>query len=79
MPAPVRFNFRAEQYPITIEALHPDTRAVVWTTTIEKPDSTALVAIPPLRRQLGHPVTIRMRFADGTVTETPPSPPPYVS
>jgi len=64
--------FPREQYPIVIEALHPDTRAVVWSKKVEAPDGLELVYIPPLARMLGHPVTIRMTFGDGSIKETPP-------
>jgi hypothetical protein len=64
-----RFDFKPSQFPITLEALHPRTRAVVWSRTIERPDEAALVYIPPLREQLGHAVAMRIRFGDGTVDE----------
>ena len=64
-----RFDFRPELFPITIEALHVETRAVVWSETIERPEEAALVYIPPLASVLGHPVAMRLRFGDGTVDE----------
>jgi hypothetical protein len=64
-----RFDFRPELFPITLEALHVNTRAVVWSQTIERPEDAALVYIPPLRIQLGHPVAMRIRFGDGSVEE----------
>ncbi len=66
MPPP-RFDF-----PMTIEALHIETGAVVWSLTIPTPENATLIGIPPLREQLGHPVAIRVRYADGTEqTESP--------
>jgi hypothetical protein len=59
------FVFPREAYPILIEALHPDIKSVVWSKAIEAPDSDETVAlhIPPMRKQLGHPVNIRVTFA----------------
>jgi hypothetical protein len=67
-----RFDFPPDHYPITIEALHPDTSDVVWSMTLEKPEDTALVRIPPLRKILGHPVMIRIRYATGRIQESEP-------
>ena len=66
-----------EKFPFVIEALHPKTRAVVWSVTVEMPKSRhtgRLVEIPPLRQQLGHPVAMRIRYADGEVDEREPDP-----
>jgi len=64
-----RHNFPPELFPITVEALHPDTRAVVWTATLHR---AGALEIPPLKMQLGHPVAIRMTFGDGSVNELDP-------
>lgn len=61
----LRYNFPREAFPITIEALHPDTKQVVWSTVVEMPEDAQPICIPPLKRQLGHPVEIRVTFADG--------------
>jgi hypothetical protein len=63
----VRENLPASAYPIRIEALHPETEAVVWSRVVERPGSngTAALYIPPLRKQLGHPVVIRVTLASG--------------
>jgi hypothetical protein len=71
MSVPVaRYDFPAEKFPVTIEALHPETRAVVWWDRIEKPEFLTTRVIPPLARMLGHRVTIRITFGDGEVQET---------
>lgn len=70
------FDFAPDKFPITIEALHPETRVVVWAKTIEKPADLAMIVVPPLRKQLGHPVVIRVRYGDGTVSENALPPPP---
>lgn len=67
---PKRFNYRSDQFPIRFEALHPKTRAVVWSQVLERPDDLAMLAIPPLKKQLGHSVVIRVLFGDGTVEES---------
>jgi hypothetical protein len=63
-------------FPIEVEALHPDTREVVWHAFVERPPDgqRILLEIPPLRKQLGHPVTMRIRFGDGTVSTREPDP-----
>lgn len=70
-PHTPRYDYPPEKYPITIEALHFATGAVVWTKTVAEPpgDVSAVVYIPPLRKQLGHRVRIRVSFGDGTVQE----------
>lgn len=64
-------NFAPEDFPIVLEAIHPETRHVVWSKTIEKPDDITAIYIPPLRRQLGHPVVMRARYGNGSMTEEP--------
>jgi hypothetical protein len=66
---PPRFDLPPGAFPVTIEALHPETRAVVWSARVERPEETFLLYIPPLKLIHGHPVVIRMRFADGSVSE----------
>ena len=60
-------NLTPQSFPVVIEALHPVTRKVVWTTTLDKPNDGAFVRVyvPPLAKRLGHPVAVRVRFADG--------------
>jgi len=74
MSKPV-YRFPHDAYPLVIEALHPDTRAVVWTKTVAAPEDVAAIYIPPLARMLGHPVTIRMTWANGDVREGAPEKP----
>jgi hypothetical protein len=62
-----RYNFRPEDFPITFEALHPKTGAVVWSKTVDAPETE--LYIPPLAKQLGHRVVIRITFGERTVTE----------
>lgn len=61
-------------YPFRLEAFHPDTRVVVWSTVVEKPMNGELgsVFIPPIAKQFGHPVGIRTIWPDGTKTEVMP-------
>lgn len=60
-----------EAYPITIEAMRFITGAVVWRRVVEAPlqGEKAAVSIPPLRKQLGHPVGMRWKFANGETHE----------
>jgi len=61
-------RFAPESYPLLIEALHPDTRQVVWSLKVEQPaNGDTRIYIPPLARRFGHPVKIRITFADGEV------------
>lgn len=64
-------NFAPEDFPIVLEAIHPETRVVVWTETIEQPDQITALHVPPLERQLGHPVVMRARYGQGAMIEEP--------
>jgi hypothetical protein len=64
-----RHDLPAEYFPFTIEAINPATGQVVWFRRVDKPDGVLKLEIPPLARQLGHPVSIRLVFADGSVEE----------
>jgi hypothetical protein len=67
METPV-YRFRPEMFPILVEALHPETGAVVWSLTVEEPVNGAqAIRIPPLAWMFGHPVEMRITFADGAV------------
>ncbi len=63
-----------EKYPFKIEYLHPETREVVDSVTVEAPapGTRNALYIPPLAKMLGHPVAVRITFADGQVQEMPP-------
>jgi hypothetical protein len=65
-------------FPIILEAYHPETGKIVWSTTIERPNPGAIASIrvPALVLTLGHPVSVRARFADGTIKEQPWEEPP---
>jgi hypothetical protein len=58
-----------EKYPFVLECLHWQTHVVVWSVTVEAPPvgERVILRIPPLAKQLGHPVTVRITFADGSV------------
>jgi hypothetical protein len=71
------YRFKPEAFPVLIQALHPITRKVVWFRRVEKPTTASdlkKVTIPPLSKLLGHPVTIQITWADGSVSlqEAPP-------
>ncbi len=55
-------------FPLLIEALHVETRAVVWSVKIIEPEAFVMVKIPALKAELGHFVAIRVTFGDGTVS-----------
>lgn len=61
------FNLPPQFYPFCVQALHPETRAVVWETTVERPPAGELgrLYIPPLAKQLGHAITIRIMWPHG--------------
>jgi len=66
------FLLPAEMYPFLIEALHPETRKVVWSMCVAAPADPAgfqAVTIPPLSKTYGHPVLMRITWPDGTVSE----------
>jgi hypothetical protein len=54
-------------FPIKMEARDAD-GAIVWEETITGP---AAIYIPPLRERYG-PVSIRVTYADGRITEASP-------
>lgn len=68
-----RHDLPASMYPFTIEALSL-AGEVVWSKTVERPAGEVAIEIPGLKQQLGFPVSIRCRFADGSVREYPPQP-----
>jgi hypothetical protein len=73
--APVAFaDLPESSFPFTVEALHPKTNQVVWSTVVAKPEPGQKIAlhIPPLRRQLGHSVKFRAVWPDGTITTMGP-------
>jgi len=59
-------------FPFVIEFLHPATREVVHSITVPRPDDVVKIYVPPLSKQLGHPIATRFRFADGVVLECEP-------
>jgi hypothetical protein len=63
------YRFPREKFPIVMEFLHPVTRAVVHRIEVEAPEDLVSVYIPPLAKQLGHRVALRIIFADGEVLE----------
>lgn len=62
----------ARKFPILFEFLHPVTQAIVWSRTVKQPSDFAILRIPPLRHELGHPVSLRITFGDGEVQEELP-------
>jgi hypothetical protein len=61
----------AESYPFTIQAISTLTGDVVWEQRVEMPDGAvqAGLHIPPLAKQIGCPVQIKLLWPDGSVTE----------
>ncbi len=64
------------KFPVLIECLHPQTRAIVHRIEVKvpRPGTRTPVYIPPLARRLGHPVMVRVTFGDGEIIEAPPPP-----
>lgn len=58
----------AHLYPVIVEALHPSSGEVLWSTMLTAPPDGQLsaVRIPALARRFGHVVDIRVRFGDGS-------------
>jgi hypothetical protein len=65
-----QYNLPATAYPLTIIALRSDNRAEVWRHHLMSPGA---VYIPPLAKQHGVKVIIRIEYADGTVDEKQPT------
>jgi hypothetical protein len=56
--------------PFTIEALHPTTRAAVWSRTVQCAEGRVEeLHVPAIAKQVGHPVVMRITYADVTVVE----------
>jgi len=65
-----RYDPPGEEYPFTVEGLLPNGE-VVWRAVVKGPQR---LYVPPLARIYRQPITIRTRWADGTVdVEKPPS------
>jgi hypothetical protein len=62
-----RVNLSKDDYPFTIEALN-SRGEVVWYVQVLGPRS---LSIPPLHMEYG-PITIRTRWPDGRIEDTPP-------
>jgi hypothetical protein len=58
-------DLRSDQFPFELVALDSETGAVVWRHTVTGPGK---VTIPPLARQLGRRVKMRIIWPDGTVS-----------
>ena len=69
MTPPVR-RIPAHLFPIIIEALHPSSGEVLWSSRIEAPPDQAprTFHIPDPAARFGHVVDIRIRWGDGTCT-----------
>lgn len=68
------YNFKAEAFPLKIEAFRVDNNELVWTRTVDRPKGDALseIAIPPLAQIHGCKVNIRVTFGDGRVFNSTP-------
>jgi hypothetical protein len=65
-----QINFPKAAYPITIRALRSDNRQEVWMQVLDLPnDGPIMVAIPPLRKEFGVRVIIRVERSDGKPAE----------
>lgn len=63
-----RFDLKPGAFPFTIEAISSATGEVVWREVVNGPGRTF---VPPLAEMIGRSVAIRIRWADGSITETP--------
>lgn len=64
-----KFDLPIEKYPLTVMALRSDNREEVWRHTMMSPGG---MTVPPLKKQHGVSVIIRIEFGDGTSSETKP-------
>jgi hypothetical protein len=64
-----RVNLAVSEFPITIEARSVETGGVVWSRVVHGPEA---LYVPPLAKMIGHPVRIRIRYPDGTITDSDP-------
>lgn len=56
----------ADRFPFTMQAFSTRDGSMVWERLIKAPGP---VWVPPLAKQIGCPVTIRITWPDGTVTD----------
>ncbi len=58
-------------FPFVVEFYNPATSETVHSITVEKPPpgNKVAVPIPPLAKQLGYKVNVRIKFANGTMQE----------
>jgi len=70
MALPVaRHDLPQDCFPFVVQALSTRDGTVVWERTIKRAEN---VYIPPLAKQIGCPVKIRLIWPDGTVEEQDP-------
>ncbi len=61
----------ADHFPFVVEFYHPETSVMVHSILVEQPPpgERVKVSIPPLAKELGHKVGVRIKFANGTIQE----------
>ena len=66
---PHRHNLPRQDFPLTIEAVHPVTRAVVWRNVVPMPGpgGSITLSLPPVGAIVGHFVVVRIRTASGYI------------
>lgn len=57
-------------FPVKLEILRTDNDEVVYEETVEAPETITMLHIPPLGRELGVPVWVRVTYGDGKVVES---------
>ena len=67
------YDLPPDWFPVTVEFYHWRTREVVHSVRVEAPEAgnRNAVRIPPLAFQLGHPVGVRVTYANGVSYDTP--------
>lgn len=73
-PMPVAFaDLPLDFYPFTVELIHWQTGEVLWSRSVAAPVPGTRSALKiPGRAELGAPVSVRIRYGNGIVVNTPP-------
>lgn len=67
----LREDLPRDHFPFVVEFYNPATSEMVHSILVEEPPSgeTIKIHIPPLKKQLGYQVGVRIKFANGVIQE----------
>lgn len=70
-PNMLRRDLPPDCFPFVVEFYNPATSEMVHSILVEEPPTgePVKITIPPLKKQLGYKVGVRVKFANGTIEE----------